>query len=206
MPLVDTRMPGVYTLEIPTLPPSIAVVPSAVPCFIGYTQKAEKDGEDVTLKAVRIRNMRDFETWFGTASPQTITADVTDKSAIGEGVQIKSTVDALKYRMYYALRLYYVNGGGPCFIVSLGTTEADDPYTPEFFKGLKKAKDITILVMPDAVKSANYQSAVQQSLLHCSTAVNRVALLDVDDVSGEDNALITTNFRSIVPSVIDQKK
>ena len=206
MPLVDTRMPGVYTLEIPTLPPSIAVVPSAVPCFIGYTQKAEKDGEDVTLKAVRIRNMRDFETWFGTASPHVITVDVTDKAAVGEGVQIKSSAAVLKYRMYYALRLYFVNGGGPCFIVSLGKTEAADPYTPEFFKSLKKAKDITILVMPDAVKSANYLSAVQQSLLHCSTAVNRVALLDVDDVSGEDNALITTNFRSIVPAVIDQKK
>lgn len=207
MSLVDTRMPGVYTLEIPTLPPSIAVVQSAVPCFIGYTKKAEKDGEDVKSKAVRIRNMRDFEAWFGTATPQIITVDVTDKSAVGEVVQFKSTVADLKYRMYYALRLYFVNGGGPCFIVSLGSDDSEgDPYTPELFKGLKKAKDVTILVMPDAVKSANYQSAIEQSLLHCSTAVNRVVLLDVDDVSGEDNAKITTNFRSLVPAVIDQKK
>jgi hypothetical protein len=71
---------------------------------------------------------------------------------------------------------------------------------------LKKVKDITIIVMPDAVKSANYNSAVQQSLLYCSTAVNRVTLLDVDDASGEDNDKITQNFRSVVPAQIDQKK
>ena len=205
--LVDTRMPGVITQEIPTLPPSIALVPSAVPCFIGYTDIAEKDGEDVKLKAVRVRNMRDYEAWFGKAKPHKITVDITDKSAVDGDIQIKVTETPLKYRMHYSMQFYYANGGGPCYIVSLGKDDtAGDPYTADFFKGLKKAKDVTILVMPDAVKSANYASAVQQALLHCSTAINRVALIDVDDVSGEDNSKITTNFRNIVPPELEKKK
>ena len=34
------RTPGVYTTEIPTLPPSVAQVSTAVPAFIGYTASA----------------------------------------------------------------------------------------------------------------------------------------------------------------------
>jgi uncharacterized protein len=203
MPLVDTRMPGVYTLEIPTLPPSIAVVPSAVPCFIGFTQRADKDGEPI-IGATRIRNMREYVAWFGGADPQAITVEVTDKTDIGGSVQIKGNAAALEHRMYYALQLYYANGGGPCFILPLvRATPTSDPYTADFFKTLNKTKDITILVMPDAVKSANYGSAIQQSLLHCSTAVNRVAILDVDDV---DSIANITSFRGLVPSDIAQKK
>ena len=34
------KTPGVYVVEIPLLPPSVAQVETAIPAFIGYTQKA----------------------------------------------------------------------------------------------------------------------------------------------------------------------
>ena len=72
--LVDTRMPGVYTQEIATLPPSVALVPTAVPVFIGFTEKAVKDNDDVSGKPVRIKSMRNYEDWFGTTSRSTTAA------------------------------------------------------------------------------------------------------------------------------------
>ncbi len=36
--------PGVYIEEIPGLPPSVAQVETAIPVFIGYTEKAQLNG------------------------------------------------------------------------------------------------------------------------------------------------------------------
>jgi uncharacterized protein len=111
--LPDTRMPGVITQEIPTLPPSIGAVPSAVPCFIGYTEKAEKEGEDVTLKPVRVRNMRDYENWFGTSPNQQITIDLDETVDESDPANPKTTradvkvvsIADFKFRMHYAMQL-----------------------------------------------------------------------------------------------------
>ena len=47
--------PGVYINEISTLPPSIAQVSTAIPAFIGYTEKAEdENGLSLTGKPTKI--------------------------------------------------------------------------------------------------------------------------------------------------------
>ena len=38
------KTPGVFIEEIPKFPPSIAPVETAIPAFIGYTQKADDVG------------------------------------------------------------------------------------------------------------------------------------------------------------------
>lgn len=45
MPIYNT--PGVWVEEIPTLPPSVAQVATAIPAFIGYTENGFKDGGTV---------------------------------------------------------------------------------------------------------------------------------------------------------------
>ena len=37
----DRQTPGVYVTEFPAFPPTVLGVRTAVPCFIGYTEKAE---------------------------------------------------------------------------------------------------------------------------------------------------------------------
>lgn len=212
-------MPAVITQEVPTLPPSIAVVPSAVPVFIGYTEKAEKNGEDITLKATRIRNMREYETWFGTAPDQTIEVDVDDRSDLDEGIVARViSVGDFNFRMHYALQLYYANGGGPCFIISVGPTKTDAnppaPTTPDdgdFLLGIQaasRAKDITILVLPDAValQAVDYGTVITKALEHCEKMINRVTVIDVADTYGEDIGLIDANFRFSMPTNINHKK
>ncbi len=216
--LVDTRMPGVYTVEVPTLPPSIALVPSAVPCFIGYTEIAEKDGDDITLIPTRIRNMRDYEAWFGISPNQDIVVDInetvdnsdpTNPKTAGVDVRIVS-VSNLTFRMHYAMQLYYTNGGGPCYIVSVGK-QSGLPSSGDLKKGIdaaKLSKDVTILLFPDACQNLSdvdyYGDVAAYAMLHCDKMKNRVVVLDVND-KNKDNADVTKNFRSKIPQSLNQK-
>ena len=47
--MADYKTPGVYVEEISTLPPSVAGVATAVPAFIGYTEKASRNGKSLSL-------------------------------------------------------------------------------------------------------------------------------------------------------------
>lgn len=209
--LIDTRMPGVYTQEIPTIPPSIALVPTAVPVFIGYTQIHLKNGDDVKLKTVRVRNMREYEEWFG--GPDVSNLEISVDVANNNGQFLVSNIItdgySLMHRMYYAMQLYYANGGGPSYILSLGhypDQAGDNPYNDDVIKALKKNKDITIIVMPDAVGSDHNKEAYNTALKHCSTAVNRVTVIDVKDDYGDDNDAISAGFRTDISANIDEKK
>jgi phage tail sheath protein FI len=65
------KTPGVYVNEIPSFPPSIAQVATAIPAFIGYTQIAQDmRGNDLTNKPTRITSMLEYELYFGKAQPE----------------------------------------------------------------------------------------------------------------------------------------
>src|SRR3546814_3960169 len=72
---------------------------------------------------------------------------VTSLSAVAELAQDKIS----KYKMYYSLRLYFANGGGPCYIVSAAPTTTN--ITPATLDGglnaLATADEPTIIVIPD---------------------------------------------------------
>ena len=67
MAVVQYKTPGVYVEEIDAFPPSIVGVETAVPVFIGYTEKAEKNGRSVKTQPVRITSMVDYVPIFGGA-------------------------------------------------------------------------------------------------------------------------------------------
>ena len=227
--LVDTRMPGVYTQEIPTLPPSVALVPTAVPVFIGFTEKHLKEGEDVSGKPVRIKSMRNYEDWFGTAPNETIKVTVDDRSKLGRPIDVtidKALDTGVKRRMYYALKLYFLNGGGPAYIISIGKypqpappagggapPSSDKDLTINGIDAAKKAKEITILVLPDAVglTDGEYGDVLKAALAHCQKMINRVTVIDVKDKDDtgkqvDENDEVNIHFRAHLPSDINQKK
>ena len=45
--MANYKTPGVYIEEISSLPPSVGQVPTAVPAFIGYSEKAVKNGKSI---------------------------------------------------------------------------------------------------------------------------------------------------------------
>ena len=61
------RTPGVYVEEIQTIPPAVAAVATAIPCFFGYTQNATLAGQPT-----KIGSLLEFEEKFGGSPVQQI--------------------------------------------------------------------------------------------------------------------------------------
>jgi phage tail sheath protein FI len=70
--LTSYNTPGVYVQEIPTLAPSVAPVATAIPVFIGYTEKGP------TLIPIRIDTLLDYENLFGGANPSAFSVTVAN--------------------------------------------------------------------------------------------------------------------------------
>jgi uncharacterized protein len=114
------RTPDVYIEEISVFPPSVAEVETAIPAFVGYTEEATRTTEgDLLLKPTKIFSLKEYEQYFGgpfaEAIAVTVTGNATDGFAVdtftvGGAVPGDSTLPS--YLMYYAVKLYFDNGGG----------------------------------------------------------------------------------------------
>lgn len=192
---LSVKTPGVYIEEVPKFPPSVAQVETAIPAFIGYTAKADEFAPgDLTNKAVKISSLLDYETFFGGAPPLNIT-----KVAIDALNNFKSATITQTFFMYDTLRMFFKNGGGDCYIVSVGSytdTPAKGHFTDDG-KGLKvieKVDEPTLLIFPDnsGLTSGNdYYDVYTDALLQCENLKDRFVVMDVkkDDYNG-------VNFRN----------
>ena len=63
--LTNLRTPGVYIDEESLLPPSVVQVPTAIPVFIGHTERIEYNGEDLQFNPKRIVSYSDYIEKFG---------------------------------------------------------------------------------------------------------------------------------------------
>src|SRR5688500_5375939 len=119
------RTPGVYIEEVTKFPPSVVAVETAIPAFIGYTEKARSQGEDLLHRPTAIDSLLEYEAVFGlppAIGGFSVTVDAND-SVIG-GISDPNSSASARFRMNYALRLFYDNGGGRCYIVSIGDYRA----------------------------------------------------------------------------------
>ncbi len=211
------KTPGVYVKEISLFPPSVAEVETAVPAFIGYTEKAEKKGQDLTNTPTKISSLLDYRELFGGAyaiDGVEVTVNENNNHAV-TAVEIDD-----RFYLFDSLRVYFDNGGGDCYIVSVGSYEsqvangdetASDPAQPGFRVGLKaleKVDEPTILLFPDAVllDTESHLYALQQlTLSQCATLQDRVAVFDLyegdvdqetdDSVEGFRNGIGINNLK-----------
>ncbi len=188
--MVTYKTPNVYVEEISTIPPSVAEVSTGIPAFIGYTEKAEQDGADLTNVPTRISSILDYETLFGKAEESSF--DVTTKDGEIETVSNPE----IEYLMYYALRFYFDNGGGACYIVSVGNYSTSPKAKDDFIAGLsalEKEDEPTLILLTDAVNltEADYYALCTQALVQCNKLKDRFAIFDV--LSETTDSII--NFR-----------
>src|SRR5438105_327555 len=61
----NMKTPGVYIVEKNAFPNSVVEVATAVPAFIGYTEKALNQGLDLELVPWRITSMAEYHQYFG---------------------------------------------------------------------------------------------------------------------------------------------
>lgn len=186
----ELKTPGVYIDEIAKLPPSIASVETAIPAFIGYTEKAKlKEDGDLILKPHRISSMLEYEQIFGYASPE-VSIEVTFNTSNPSRVEVQGKINpdtASKFLMYYSLQLFFINGGGPCYITSVGNyTDTGGLVMPaDLTKGLAevaKINEVTLLLFPDGQNISNagdYYSLYKEALDQCFELQDRFAVMDV---------------------------
>ena len=215
------RTPDVYIKEIPVIPPSVAEVQTAIPAFVGYTEKAKRTtDEDLRMQPTKIYSMTEYERLFG--GPQSDYGDTVDARlhagvTIDDGV-ISVSVDEpeLTYLMHYAMRMFFANGGGQCYIVSVAGYKASDPVIElenaddttfgllDGINALKDEDEPTLLVVPEATKlqqDADYQRLAEAMLQQCGDLQDRFVVFDlrggdkpfVSDDGNDDTSIADNN-------------
>ncbi|HEX7868506.1 MAG TPA: phage tail protein, partial [Chryseobacterium sp.] len=174
------KTPGVYVEEVAKFPPSVAQVETAIPAFIGYTEKGPQN------EPTRISSMLEYETIFGKAKEESFTiTETVDTNGI---YTTTAEVTPSPFKMYYAMQMYFANGGGACYIVSVNTfqdeDDMDNSVTSEELEAglelLEKEDEPTLIVFPDAEFLANqayklYEKALDQAEL----MKDRFVIMDV---------------------------
>lgn len=186
----EYKTPGVYIEEIPHLPPSIASVETAIPAFIGYTQKAQwKEAGDLLKKPWPIKSLLEYEQYFGFQDPETQSISVAFTSS-GTRTEINGKVDELqrsKFLMHYSLQMFYANGGGLCYITSIGdyqstggTVMADK--LAEGLDEVAKINEVTLLLFPDSINldsPTDYYDLHTKAIAQCHLLQDRFTVMDV---------------------------
>jgi uncharacterized protein len=183
MNISSIKTPGVYINEIDAFPPSVAQVATAIPAFVGFT-------EDATLLNVptRISSLLEFEENFGGAPiPTSIVVELDANNMPTDNCSVTESV----YELYHSMLLYFANGGGDCYIVSVGdytTTTTNTAAKTLLIAGiatLEKFDEPTLILFPDAINlsETNLGLVQQQALLQCKTLMDRFVIMDVKTTS-----------------------
>ncbi|AOC97054.1 Phage tail sheath protein [Flavobacterium anhuiense] len=195
------KTPGVYVEEIVKFPPSVAQVETAIPCFIGYTEKAtNKINGDLKLKPTRITSLLEYERFFGFAKPETTISvtinDVSTENGDTRSIVVDQPTAKQPFLMYYSLQLFFANGGGPCYIISVGRygndlDEEDIPVTTitnsskltDGLAELEKVDEPTLILFPDATRvdaitPTDFYGLYNSALMQCQNLQDRFTLID----------------------------
>ncbi|MGK7908811.1 MAG: phage tail sheath C-terminal domain-containing protein [Synechococcus sp.] len=212
------KTPGVYIKDISTFPPSVVPVETAIPAFVGYTDKAEDtDGNSLLMEPTRIESLLEYITFFGgdylPATYQVQISNPGTDNAIGTIFPRNSNGDEHRYYLYGCLRHFYANGGGPCYIVSVGSYSSTpilgvvDDLSTGLRNGLTRLESFdepTLLVFPDGVSISNDLGDLQiEALNQCEKLQDRFVIMDLsqgaidppigDDPVGDFRGSIGTN-------------
>lgn len=186
------KTPGVYIVEKNAFPNSAVEVATAIPAFIGYTDKALNGNESLLNKPFRITSMAEFHAYFGGAPTPDFTlaepAEGETPSLVCGTKKVVVKQSGVPFTLYYQMLMFFGNGGGPCYIVSVGDYTADNLNADALKAGidmLLKEQEPTMVVCPEAVKLADKELcySVQTAMLsHCGYKMrSRVAILDIYD-------------------------
>jgi len=194
----EYKTPGVYIEEIPHLPPSIASVETAIPAFIGYTEKAQwKEAGDLINKPWRIESLLQYEQYFGYPDPEKESLTVAFTNS-GSRTDVNGKVDETKrskYLMHYSMQMFFANGGGPCWITSVGdyVSAGGTIVSQQLKDGLAevaKVNEVTLLVFPDAINletSSDYYDLFSTAISQAVNLQDRFVVMDVyHDVANLD--------------------
>lgn len=196
------KTPGVYINEISTLPASVAQVETAIPAFIGFTESAKNlDGSGLTKIPKRIKSMVDFIQFFGGPAEPVGSFTSTTKTkpkvilSAAENYSVSEVQITMKYHLYYSMNAYFSNGGGPCYIVSVGDydySRANASFLSLIQGGIAAVEpedEPTILLTPDSVSlPVGSLGTIQKDILkQCNKLQDRFGVFDLKENAALNN-------------------
>ena len=201
------KTPGVYIEEINAFPGSAVAVDTALPVFIGYTEKADRKGKSLIGVPTRVTSFAEYVELFGQGfnhrfniTKSGAAAPPDKKAAADAKAPAASTGDQFKingenynitiknsFYFYNSIRLFYQNGGSNCYIMAIGTYGNNpaaevklEDFNESVFKTLEKEFEPTLVVMPDIVsKGSACYSKYLDVLKHCNQTQSRFGIFDV---------------------------
>ncbi|MCH6200583.1 phage tail sheath subtilisin-like domain-containing protein [Aquiflexum sp. LQ15W] len=201
----NLKTPGIYIEEKNVFQGSVVEVSSALPAFIGYTEKASHSGKSLINIPTRISSFAEYIELFGGAFNPLFKLE-TPQDGDRSKVIIGDTEFAIKYAednhllFYNSIRLFYANGGETCYIVAVGTYEGKDSlkinkdqllgYGKDEngkpiaggLRSLEKEHEPTMVVIPEAVLlGKECYEVYKQVLIHCGEMQNRIGIFDLFD-------------------------
>jgi len=225
--------PGVYINELNAFPNSVVAVPTAIPAFIGYTPQAVYQGKSYTNVPVMISSFSDFQAFFCLPNPAPPASPAKQYSpeyylvpqktqpVKGDFIQLNSTFYSILpdpntiYYLYNSVRLFYQNGGGTAYIVSVGSYGASSgkPMNPgdplinpnvqlnDLTKGLYtllNEQDPTMYICPEAtlLNPADNGTLMEEMLLQSSNMGTSVSIFDIINGNDPDPILYTNDIAS----------
>jgi len=233
MNLATIQTPGVYINEINAFPNSVVAVATAVPAFIGYTPQASYEGKSYFNVPVKITSFADFQAFFCYPDPPAPASPAKQYSPEYYLVQEKSqptkgdylTLNGSYYSilpdpntiyyLYNSVQLFYENGGGDAYIVSVGTygpssgkpmalgTQIINPNVQlaDLQNGLallKNEEEPTMYICPEAtlLSPANNGTLMESMLLQSSNMQTSVSIFDIIGGNDPDPILYTNDIEA----------
>jgi len=212
----NMKTPGVYIDELQAFPNSVVPVATAVPAFIGYTPKAEYQGKSYKNRAQKITSFAEFQAIYCLPDPPPpaapakqyapqyyLVAQKTKPTGSGYLLLNGTYYEVLPdpntiYYLYNSIRLFYENGGGNAYIVSVGgygpalgkaTTQGEQLINAnvqlnELLTGLQllqKETEPTLYICPEAtlLPVADNGTLMQAMLLQSSNMMTSVSVFDI---------------------------
>nr|DAW68807.1 MAG TPA: tail sheath protein [Caudoviricetes sp.] len=139
---------------------------------------------------------------------EAVNTEIKKLYSVSESLWSISEAPTILNTLYYNIVLFFANGGGACYIVSVG--DYSEAFTSEDCEAgltpLTKEMEPTMLIIPEAVNLSfeEWKKTMEYALGHCDTMKNRVAILDIfegykpqNDSSGD----VVKNFRENIGSI-----
>ena len=228
----NIKTPGVYINEINAFANSAVPIATAVPAFIGYTPKAEYQGKSYSRKAQKINSFAEFQAFYMHEDPPAPADPASQYSPAYYLVEQKTQPSAGDYMiiggnyysilpdpntiyyLYNSIRLFYQNGGGSAYIVSIGSygdpskKPMDDPAAKivnpnvkltDLLEGLallKNEEEPTMYICPEATllpleQNANLMSSM---LLQAQDMQTTICIFDIIGGLDPDPILYTKDI------------
>lgn len=171
--------------------------------------RAEAD-EAIRPSPVRITSLLEYELSFGKTEPaQGITVTISetldkDGSTVLERTVIGKMNTPPTHNMYYAIQAFFKNGGGPCYIVSVGSmADAKGVISAAALqKGIEavaQEDEVTLFVFPESqsLSSADRAGVFSDALNQCGLLKDRFVIMDLQKPIGSNVEAAAKEFRGL---------